>query len=65
MKSPRSWASLTLALCFLLSTLECHAKVLELSDRFIPMRKEGMWLIKVRSGFHILDNYDLMHDMFV
>lgn len=30
----------------MIRTVEAHGKVLELSDRFLPLRKEGMWLVK-------------------
>ncbi len=30
-----------------LVSVATEAKVLELSDRFLPLRQEGMWLVKV------------------
>jgi hypothetical protein len=35
-----------LALLFVLISTT-SAKVLELSDRFLPLRQDGMWLLKV------------------
>ena len=39
-------ALIPLILNFLLRVVNCHGKVLELSDRFLPLRHEGMWLMK-------------------
>ena len=38
-----------------------ETKVLELSDRFLPLRHEGMWLISVSVFFSISD--DLLFNM--
>jgi len=40
------WALLIVFVAVILPHTEAHGKVLELSERFLPLRKEGMWLVK-------------------
>ena len=39
--------SVLFVICVFLAAIPATGKVLELSERFIPLRNEGMWLIKV------------------
>ena len=39
--------SVLYVICVFLAANQAKGKVLELSERFIPLRNEGMWLIKV------------------
>ena len=42
-----SGISVLSAIVVFLAAISAEGKVLELSERFIPLRNEGMWLIKV------------------